>query len=175
MLCAKREPRMIPGKPLGVFQLFKRALFQMPQHVRRVFDRDALQFGASRLAATQRPGEEDLAVKIRSDTDYMRKPAKLGIELPPVGDAIARFFFQNHHVGRGAEQTALKSIAKSIVDGDADHQRRHAGRDACHRNPGDDRDHGLLAFGAQVAAGDEKLEGLGGHRFMNEDAAAGTG
>ena len=74
----------------------------MFQHVRRIVDRDALHLRASGL---QGPRQEDLAVEIGSHADYVREPAELGIQLPPVGDAFLRIFGQNHHVSRGAEQT----------------------------------------------------------------------
>ncbi len=129
----------------------------MFQHVWRIVDGDTLDFRASGL---KRPSQQHRAVQIGGHTNDMGKLAQLRVELAPVRDSLIRLLLQDHHVRRGAQQAALQRIAKSIVDGDADHQRGHTSHDAENGNDGDHRNHRLLAFGAQITAGDEKLERL---------------
>src|SRR3984957_12264000 len=78
------------GESAGGLHLFKRTLLQMFQHVRGIVDWNALQFGVSNRAATERTSQQHRAVKIGSDADNVRKPAELGIEFAPVVDSLAR-------------------------------------------------------------------------------------
>jgi hypothetical protein len=61
-------------------------------------------------------------------------------------------------VRRGAEQSLLEVLAKSVGDGHGDHERGDAGGDAGDGDAGDDADEGLSSFCAQVAGRDEEFE-----------------
>ena len=58
----------------------------------------------------------------------------------------------------GAEEALLKVLAKSIVDGEGDDKRSHAGSDADDGDGGDDTDDSLPSFGTEIARGDEEFE-----------------
>ena len=61
-------------------------------------------------------------------------------------------------MGRRAEQVSLQRCLESVLDGERYDQRHHASRDTKNGNERDDRNHHLLALGAEVAAGDKKFK-----------------
>ena len=56
------------------------------------------------------------------------------------------------------EQTLLKILAETVVDGQRDDERSHAGRNSGNRNAGDHTDKGLAALGTQVARRNEEFK-----------------
>ena len=78
-------------------------------------------------------------------------------ERTPVADPVT-LNAKQIDVRGGAEQAVLEILAKSIVDGERDDKRGHAGGDSGDGDAGDDANDGLAPFGAEVASGNEEFE-----------------
>src|SRR5205823_9430040 len=65
---------------------------------------------------------------------------------------------QQIDVSGGAEQALLQVLAESVVNGERDDERGHAGSDAQDRNNGDDANDRLPSFCAQITRSDEEFE-----------------
>ena len=119
-----------------------------------ILRQDSLQHGPGGAGAA---GNQNLLVERGRNGADVRLLLHARQQLGPVADAIG-LHAHEVHVSGGAQQALLQILAESVVDGQRDDERSHAGGHANHRNRGNHADDGLAALGPQVAAGNEKLE-----------------
>lgn len=77
---------------------------------------------------------------------------------PPVANSVPLRTLQAD-VRRGCEQAILQVLAKAIGDGESNDERRDTGRHSDYGDRCDNAYNRLATFGAQVARGNEELEG----------------
>jgi hypothetical protein len=108
-------------------------------------------------AGARAAGDEDLFVEAGGGGGDVGKLTETSNEGTPVADAVG---LDTHEldVGAGAEEAVLNVAAHAIGDGEGDDEGGDSGGDASDGDGGNDTDHGLTAFGAEVAGGEEELE-----------------
>ena len=110
--------------------------------------------------ARRSPRDQHLLINRRRGRDHVRLPGETIHQRAPVLDAVA-LDAQQIDMRSRTQQPILQVLAESVVDGQRDHERSYSRSYSRDRDAGDDANHGLAPFGAEVAGGDEEFKAHG--------------
>ncbi len=113
-----------------------------------VLRNDAFQYAALRARAAR---DQNLLVDRGRSRNHVRLLLQSREQRLPIANTIA-LHPQQVDVRRRTQQAVLQVLAKPVVDGQRDDQRRDARRHSNNRDHGDDPDDGLPPFGPQIRA-----------------------